>query len=61
MGAGSPFPVVIVMRSRPAVSLPRGLPGMTSAATAYVGQLAEVQKSESVRLDVIRACIERPK
>ena len=30
MGAGSPFPVVIVMRSRPAVSLPSGLPGMTT-------------------------------
>ena len=30
MGAGSPFPVVIVMRSRPAVSRPSGLPGMTT-------------------------------
>jgi len=30
MGVGSPFPVMIVMRSRPAVSRPSGLPGMTT-------------------------------
>jgi len=58
MGTGSPLAAVIVMRSRPAVSRPSGLPGMTTPfqrrtarriCIAYSARLKERGRSRFVR------------